>query len=264
MAFFVSKLLWIIANPANLLGILVVCVALAAVLRWRRLLAVAVTLLLLLCTMLTVTPLPNSVLAALENRFPRPDLAALGKVDGVIVLGGAVDTNRSGAFETLVVSDAGERLLALVDLGRRYPQAKLVMTGGSSNIDGEGAVREADLVRDRFLPMVGFDPNRVTFERESRNTDENARYSAALVTPQPGETWLLVTSAYHMPRAVGIFRKQGWPVVAYPVDYGSWPTRRISFDLLAGLQDFYWASREWIGLAYYRLLGRTETFFPAP
>ncbi|KJV08490.1 hypothetical protein VZ95_17480 [Elstera litoralis] len=264
MAFFVSKLLWIIANPANLLGILVLIAALAALLRWRRIGAVALTLLVLLCGMLTLTPVPNDLLSALENRFPQPDLAKLPKVDGVIVLGGAVDTHRSSAFATLVVTDAAERLLALVDLGRRYPAAKLVMTGGSADIDGEGAVREADLVRDRFLPMVGFDPARVVFERDSRNTDENARYSRALVAPQPGEVWLLVTSAYHMPRAVGIFRQQGWPVVPYPVDFGAAPDSQISFDLLGGLQNFYWASREWIGLTYYWALGRTESFFPAP
>ncbi len=264
MAFFVSKLLWIIANPANMLGLLVVLTAGAALVGWRRLSAVLLTVLVLLCGTLTLTPLPSALLGVLENRFPQPDLRKLAKVDGIIVLGGAVDTNRSAAFNTLVVSDAGERLLALVDLGRRYPNAKLVMTGGSANIDGEDAVREADLVRDRFLPMVGFDPARVIFERASRNTDENARFSAALVKPQPGETWLLVTSAYHMPRAVGIFRHQSWPVVPYPVDYGSWPESRITFDLLAGLHDFYWASREWIGLAYYWTLGRTESLFPAP
>ncbi|MFY8105738.1 MAG: YdcF family protein [Elstera sp.] len=264
MAFFVSKLLWIIANPANMLGLLVAFTAGAAVLGWRRVAAVLLTLLVLLCGTLTLTPLPNTLLATLENRFPQPDLAKLARVDGVIVLGGAVDTNRSAAFNTLVVSDAGERLLALVDLGRRYPNAKLVMSGGSADLDGGDTVREADLVRDRFLPMMGFDPTRVIFERDSRNTDENARYSARLVNPQPGETWLLVTSAYHMPRAMGIFRKQGWSVVPYPVDYGSWPESKIAFDLLAGLHDFYWASREWIGLVYYRALGRTESLFPAP
>ncbi len=265
MAFILSKLLWIIGNPANLLGLLVLLAAAAQMLRWHRLATLLLLGLVALCTALTLTPLPNAVLATLENRFPRPDLPALGRVDGIIILGGAVDTNRTAAFETLVVSDAAERLLALVDLGRRYPQAKLVMTGGSANLDPAAAVvREADLVRDKFLPMVGFAPDRVIFERDSRNTDENARYSAALVNPQPGEVWLLVTSAYHMPRAVGIFRKQGWPVVPYPVDYGACPDRCISFDLLAGMQSFYWASREWLGLAYYRAMGRTDSLFPGP
>lgn len=265
MAFFLSKLLWLIANPANLLGLLVLLTAAAQLLRWRRLTTVLLLALVALCAGLTLTPLPNAVLATLEGRFPRPDLTALARVDGIIVLGGAVDTNRTAAFETLVVSDAAERLLALVDLGRRYPQAKLVMTGGSANLDSAAtSVREADLVRDKFLPMVGFDPGRVIFERESRNTDENARYSAALATPQPGEVWLLVTSAYHMPRAVGIFRKQGWPVIAYPVDYGACSAACISFDLLAGMQSFYWASREWLGLAYYRAMGRTDSLFPGP
>lgn len=264
MAFILSKLLWMIANPANLLGVLVLVTTIAAVLRWRRLMIGTLALLLLLCGALTVTPLPNTILAALERRFPQPDLSKLPKVDGIIVLGGAVDTNRSGDFNSLVVTDAAERLLALSDLGRRYPAAKLVMTGGSANIDGEGALREADLVRDKFLPMVGMDPARVIFERESRNTDENARFSAALVKPQPGEVWLLVTSAYHMPRSVGIFRHQGWPVVPYPVDYGSSLDSPITFDLLSGMQSFYWGSREWIGLVYYRLLGRTDSLFPGP
>lgn len=264
MAFLFSKLFWLVLNPANLLGLLVVVATLAALLGWRRMSTGILVLLVLFCGALTLTPLPDAALSALENRFPRPDLTKFQKVDGIIILGGGVDTQRSRIFDTLSLTDAAERLLALVELERRYPEAKFVVSGGSAEFDQEGAAREADLIRDKFLPLVKIDPARVIFERNSRNTDENVRYSRALAAPQSGETWLLVTSAFHMPRAVGIFRQQNWPVIPYPVDYGSIPQQRITYDLLAGMQNFYWASHEWIGLFYYWTMGRTHQLFPGP
>jgi uncharacterized SAM-binding protein YcdF (DUF218 family) len=103
-------------------------------------------------------------------------------------------------------------------------------------------------------------------ERDSRNTDENARFTKALMKPQPGETWVLITSARHMPRSVGIFRKEGWRVLAYPVDY---LTPRsvgfgVGFGLASGLAAVDTAAYEWFGLVYYRLSGRIDAFFPGP
>ena len=89
----------------------------------------------------------------------------------------------------------------------------------------------------------------------------------AIVHPTPGEVWILVTSAFHMPRSVGLFRAQGWRVVPDPVDY------RTGF--LAGKTppplQFRWnltllsvALKEWFGMCTNWLLGHSESLFPGP
>jgi len=147
-------------------------------------------------------------------------------------------------------------------LARRYPEARLVFTGGSGYVF-TGELRETDVVR-HVLDGLGFDVSRIAFERESRNTFENAAFSRRLVNPQAGETWILITSAAHMPRSVGIFRRAGWPVLAYPVDYRSTHELTWSPDLLSGLDALNESLREWVGLIAYRLMDRTNALFPAP
>jgi uncharacterized SAM-binding protein YcdF (DUF218 family) len=149
-------------------------------------------------------------------------------------------------------------------LARRYPSALVVYSGGDDSLT-RGRTTEASEA-GRLLAAMGVDPARMVLEDRSRNTDENARFTGDIVHPEPSQVWLLVTSAWHMPRSMGLFRKAGFNVVAYPVDYRSrgdgadWraeeSTRRIrSFNL---------AVHEWIGLVVYRLTGRTDDLFPAP
>jgi uncharacterized SAM-binding protein YcdF (DUF218 family) len=130
---------------------------------------------------------------------------------------------------------------------------------------GEGAT-EAESVRQFFVDM-GLPPERVLLEDRSRNTDENALFSRDLIKPKPGERWLLVTSAYHMPRSIGIFRRAGFAVEPYPVD---WRTRGTAdwtraFDRMSeGLRRTDLATREWVGLLAYWATGRSAELFPGP
>lgn len=261
MSFIASKLFWWIANPGNVLLALLCLGVIALLLGRRRLgtwLAAIVAVLALAVTML---PVGSWLLLPLENRFPSPQLPA--QVDGIVVLGGSIDPIISAARHQPILTDSAERLFAFVALARRYPDAKLIFSGGSAALV-DTSEREADVARAVFA-AVGLDPARVTFERESRNTYENAIDSKRLADPKPGESWLLITSAYHMPRAVGCFRAQDWPVIPYPVDYGTVPTGNPpTFTLLGGLDEVHWALREWIGLTFYRLAGRTDRLFPGP
>jgi uncharacterized SAM-binding protein YcdF (DUF218 family) len=124
---------------------------------------------------------------------------------------------------------------------------------------------ESDVARQIF-GMLGLEGPRLLFDDRSRNTWENATESHALARPQPGETWLLVTSASHMPRSVGCFRRAGWSVVAWPVNYTTQPGGKGWFDppLSFRLGQAEWAAREYVGLLVYRLLGRTDALFPRP
>ena len=167
--------------------------------------------------------------------------------------------------DEVALNEAAERMTAMAELARRYPQARIVFSGGSGRLIFDG-VSEASLAA-RLFESFGIAKERITLEDKSRDTLENARFTKELVQPKPGERWLLVTSAHHMPRSVGLFRAEGFAVEAYPVDYRT----RGAIDLLRffstvgdGLRRTDTATREWVGLLVYRITGRTAELFPGP
>ncbi|WFU36672.1 YdcF family protein [Bradyrhizobium brasilense] len=261
MFFVLSKTLGIMLLPINFLigiGVIGTVLLLTRFARLGRRLMVAALLLLAICGF---SPLGNVLISTLEQRFPPWD-ASRGVPDGIIVLGGSIDADLSVAHGTPVVRSAADRVIAAAALARRYPNARLVFTGGSANLISNDA-READYAAEMFEGL-GIARSRLIIERRSRNTVENAEFSRALVDPKPGERWLLVTSAYHMPRSVGLFRKAGFNVEAYPVD---WRVGNVfSFGTLAieGLSRTDLGTREWIGLLAYHLAGRTDDLLPGP
>lgn len=222
----------------------------------------AVTLILL--ALAAFSPLGNLLLYPLESRFAPWD-PSRGAPDGIIVLGGSIDTDLSAAHRTPVVGHAADRLFAPAELARRYPNARIVFTGGTPRLVSTES-READHAAT-VLENVGIAKERLTLERDSRNTWENAIFTRQLVSPKPGERWLLVTSAFHMPRAMGVFRKAGFDVEAYPVDWRMGGRADLfSFTNMSvdGLGRTDVALREWIGLVAYRLIGRTGELLPGP
>jgi uncharacterized SAM-binding protein YcdF (DUF218 family) len=265
MFFYLSKVLWFFAEPSNLLMVIVALSTWALYGRQahlgRRFLVIA-TLLLLFFGM---GPGGAWLLIPLEDRFPQ--LAAdFPAPTGIIVLGGGVDEVVSSARNTAELSPAGTRMTASAALARRYPHARLVFTGGSGSLLG-GDVSEAEIAKRIYVGM-GIPADRLTLEQESRNTWENAVMTRDLVKPKPGEVWLLVTSAFHMPRSMGIFRKAGFEVVPCPVDYttrGWWQDYvRPSMDTAQGLRRLDVAAREWMGLVADYLSGKTTALFPSP
>ncbi|HXW25564.1 MAG TPA: YdcF family protein, partial [Xanthobacteraceae bacterium] len=180
-------------------------------------------------------------------------------------LGGAFETLVSTTRSDIPLNEAAERMTASAMLARRYPEARIIFTGGVGSLL-YGGPTEGDLAR-RFYASLGIPASRITIEEESRDTAENAAFTWPLADPKPGERWLLVTSAYHMPRAVGAFRRVGFAVEAYPVDYrtrGLDDLARPFASLGEGLRRTDVAVREWIGLAVYRMAGRTSELFPGP
>ena len=257
----VSKVVWYLFTPSTLLCALAGLGALLAGFGLRRWawLGVAASVLLLLCGL---TPIPNLVIRPLEERFP-PWREGARPPDGIIVLGGAFQPDVSESRDVVALNEAAERMTEFLALARRYPAARLVFTGGYGGILARGMPESA--VAERFFREFGLEPWRVLYEGRSRTTDENAVFTRDLVRPKPGERWLLVTSAYHMPRSIAVFRAAGFDVEAYPVDYR---TTRSATNVLsttgAGLQRFDTAMREWAGLLGYRLAGRSSELFPKP
>lgn len=250
----------VIANPGSLLlALLILALPLCW---WRRSRRFGIGLGLAVLVVILPLGLPDvrdRLGAPLEDRYPVPALPEA--VDGIIVLGGAEHPQIMAQRAMPELGASADRLVAFVALARRFPQAKLVFSGGSAIPQPAGARTEAD-VAEAVFARLGLDPARVTYERASRNTAENAANSRALVQPQPGEAWLLVTSARHMPRAVNSFAAQGWLVMPYPVDFRTGQSEAWRFNPLEGLLALNLFGKEWLGLIAYRIMGYTAEILP--
>jgi uncharacterized SAM-binding protein YcdF (DUF218 family) len=264
MFFYASKILLFLFRPSSFIVLLIVAGAvLAAGRRWpllgRRLLAAGIVLLLVVA----LSPLGNLLVLPLEERFPRGPLPA--GVTAILVLGGFEDARVTAGRGGLAVNEAAERLTEGLQLARRLPQARLIFTGGEGHLLPEGLDVAGPI--GRFFSDAGIAPERIVLEGRSRTTYENALLTHALLRPRPGDRYLLVTSAFHMPRAVGTFRAQGFDVIAWPVDYRTRDLGdglRLFESIPAGLERVDLAFKEWAGLVAYWLSGRSQSFWPSP
>jgi uncharacterized SAM-binding protein YcdF (DUF218 family) len=263
MFFVVSKIVGFFALPSNdmlAVGLIGLALTRTKSARAGRGLAAAALALFLAFGLL---PFGKVLMEPLEERFPPWD-AARGAPEGIVVLGGAIEPELVERPHS-ELNEAAERITVIAELARKYPSAKILYSGGNGHLLPRGG-SEAP-VAAALIETFGVPPGRLMLENESRNTAENAEFSRRLAMPKPGERWLLVTSAYHMPRSIGAFRQAGFAVEAYPVDYrnagtsGLW----IPFDsVAAGLGRTDTAAREWIGLVAYRATGRSSELFPSP
>lgn len=213
--------------------------------------------------LVTALPVGLLMLEPLENRFPVVTKFP-GPIDGIIVLGGTVSQLTTKYRGQPSLTGGAERLTEFIALAKQYPKAKLAFSGGSGMLLRQD-VKETETAR-LFFAQMGLDTTRVVFEDQSRNTYENAVYCYRILSPKPRERWVLITSASHMPRAVGSFRKAGWTVIPFPVDFSTYgpAQRHVGFNMMAGIGRFGTALRAWAGLIIYRVLDRTDTLFPAP
>jgi uncharacterized SAM-binding protein YcdF (DUF218 family) len=263
MTFLFGKIVWAVLQPGNLLLLCLLLGFLLLLLSRGRRGKVPIGLAAAALLALAVAPVGQAMLLALEERFPLP--AHLPeRIDGILVLGGAVDPRLSLAYGGTVFNAAVARVLAGIALARAHPEAKLALIGGEGDFFPVGYPEaEASLP---FVLGEGIERARVILEERSRSTHENAVFAKELIEPRPGQRWVLVTSAFHMPRSVAAFRAVGWDVIPYPADFRIDPATwlRPNFNLLDGLGSATTAGKEWIGLLAYRLLGWTREVFPAP
>ena len=264
MFFILSKVLGFFALPSNafisigLVGLVLLCT------RFTRLASWLVVTSLVLIAVAGLSPLGNALIIPLEQRFPPWD-PSRGPPAGIVVLGGAITPDVSMARNAVALNEGAERITVTAELARRYPDARIIYSGGRNALIFDEPIEAAVAVQQ--FEALGIARDRITAEEQSRNTVENAVSSRLIADPKPGERWLLVTSAYHMPRAIAVFRAAGFAVEAYPVD---WRTRgpidawRPFPSLGDGLRRTDTAVREWVGLLMYRLTGKTAELFPRP
>ncbi|MGI9520161.1 MAG: YdcF family protein [Hyphomicrobiaceae bacterium] len=266
MFYVLSKVFFFLIAPSHLCLLLLisglVLLRRRSTERWaRRLLAASATGFLVF----GFSPLGSALLLPLENRFQKPVFLERGAYTGIIFLGGFEDGGVSKARNTLALVDAGERLSETIRLAHQLPTAKIIFSGGPAKLILR--VEDARDSVDQYLRDVGIDGSRIVLETRSRNTWQNAVFTRKLLMPRPTDRFLLVTSAWHMPRAIGVFRKAGYHVIAYPVDYrtrGRADLWRPFSTLVNGLKRTDRALREWIGLWAYWVSGRSATLLPGP
>jgi uncharacterized SAM-binding protein YcdF (DUF218 family) len=262
MLAFLSKLFGALFQASNLLVFLALAGSMALLLKWRRLGVALLSVAMLGLVLVGFGPVGVLMMRPLEDRFARPP-ETMPEPTGIIVLGGII-AYPSASRDAIALTQDGERLNEAVALAYRYPNAKLVFSGRSF---GESGISEP-LIAKRFFMSLGVDESRIVLEDRSINTAENARFTRDLLMPELGQRWVLVTSASHMPRAVGAFRSARFPVIPYPVGYTT-----------SGRPDEYWGIRlevstnlvradvalhEWLGLVAYRIMGRTGSLLPGP
>jgi uncharacterized SAM-binding protein YcdF (DUF218 family) len=238
MIYYVSKVFWLIAAPTSALVLINAIAAFWAVLHGSTSAAWLAAAAASGLVIAAFTPLGVALMVPLENRFALSLPDSQAALNGIIVLAGH-----------------GARSDELAALSQRFPKASFIFSG----------FRFSPTDSENLLARLGVDPARVYMENRPRTTSEDALYCAALLKPKPSERWLLVTSALHMPRAVGCFRAAGFQVEPYPVHFETRsPNAFAWFASSFALSHLDTAAKEWIGLVAYRLMGKTDVLFPGP
>lgn len=252
--FWLSKLAWLVISPDSAL-IILFAMGLLCLLKSKLRLAKNIFITsFILFLIIGLFPVGEWLLYPLEKKYPHNP--KLEHVDGIIVLGGAEDAIRSDLWKQPVVGNAAERFFASIYLARRFPEAKLIYTSGSSSMV-EQRLKGADAAKQLYSQQ-GLDISKIIFERDSRNTWENAILSQKLAKPKQGETWVLITTGWHMVRSAGIFRKIGWNVTPYPVDFVSRYDKlfRLDWNFTGHLNNLKLGVKEWVGIAAYTFTGK--------
>lgn len=262
--FVISKLFWIAAQPLSLAFIFTIVGLFAAILHWRRTGLACAALGAAILFLTIYTSLGAYVLQGLEARFPKPSNDP-ESVSCMIVLGGAFETEVTTSRGGIEFNQSADRFVEALRLAVAFPSARIIVSGGDGSLSG---AYEGDAVASaRFFETFGIEPARLIEERLSRTTYENARNLKAALAEEGLHDCLLITSAYHMPRSIGLFRANGIAVHAWPTDYRTSGNVVLGFDFTQPSSNAQLAStamREWTGLLAYYLAGRIDTLYPAP
>lgn len=260
--FSVSKLAWLLIQPVSAVF---VALLLGVVLLWMGRVLLARAFLLAVAVAYGFVIFSNVgqlLLLPLENKYTKPALDDAQPVAGIIVLGGGFDGRVTQGRGGYALGEAGDRFTEAVSLAQRFGDVPIIISGGDASFIG---TTEGDAaIAPRFFEALGVSASRVLLEDRSRNTHENALYTAALIDDLPNRdgAWIVVTSAFHMPRSVASFALTPLEIIAWPVDYRTAGDERFRLgrdDPLRAIAEFNLAVREWIGIFVYRLTDRANS-----
>lgn len=259
--FYAAKIGWFIVEPDNLLVAMLFTVGILFLLNKTALAKKLFFLLSMFILIIALFPVGDWLIYPLETRFPaNPELP--DKVDGIILLGGSFLAENSDYWGKTQTNRYADRIFHFISLINQYPQAKAVFTGGNASLIGSHST-EVRIARKLFSEM-GIKEDRIIYEDKARNTYENGKYTHQMINPVQGERWVVVSSAFHLPRAVGVFCALDWSVIPYPADFQTRPDGLLtpSLDLGYHLVQLNEALREWAGLTAYYFTAKTSQWFP--
>lgn len=267
MFFYLSKLVWFFLQPSAACVFLILLGLSLNRTRFKKYGKPMIKTGAVLLLLIAFSPLGRQIMLPLEDRFPLITFEQQKQkpVDGIVVLGGTIQMVVSDQRGVPSIVSGAERIFEAVKLAHHFKQARIVLSGGPNSIL-DNPTADAEIVKQLMIDM-GIKPERIEVEGKSRNTYQNAMFAKDMAKPKPGENWLLITSAYHMPRSMGVFRQVGFSVSPYPVDYylGGEKSRFSPFYYaLDGVTVTDTAAKEWLGLLVYKLTGRSNAYFPKP
>jgi uncharacterized SAM-binding protein YcdF (DUF218 family) len=263
MFFYLSKIFWWLVLPINVVFLLLVVGVVCLVFQRRGLALTSMSVAVFIYVVFGMLPIGSYLLQTLEDRFPAV-VKMQDNIAGIIVLGGTLNPVTSEQRGQLMINGNVERVLSLIELSKYYKNIPIVYSGGSGLI-GRPDLKEAAMMKPLLQFLIN-NPENLILENESRNTFENAAFTKKVLGDKSSGKWVLVTSARHMPRAVGAFRHQGVDVLAYPVDYLTGKNTQLGWSInpAAGLNVFTTSLHEWLGLFAYYLTDKTTELFPSP
>lgn len=262
MFFILSKTLGLLLEPLVIPYLFLAIGFIARWRRWRWIMRLSFTTAIALPLTYGILPLSSLPLQFLESRIPRGEIGAK-QIDGIIVLGGFTGNGViAESHNQYGLVGSAERFTAAMALGRKRPQTPILFSGFSGELIQRGW-RESDNIRDLVQQLGGLNTT-VLYEENSRNTYENAVNSYQVFAVEPGTNWILITSANHMPRAIGSFAAAGWTgIVPYPVDYQTPKTGYTKlWDMGYGVSLMRHSLHEYVGLLVYYLTGRSTALLP--
>lgn len=214
----------------------------------------------ILSTLLIIIILPTGpwALTYFENRYPHLRIIPPDAV-GIIVLGGSFNLKVTQARGVTSYNNAAGRIIAFAELAYQNPDKRFVFSG--RGVFEDPHLNESYITKELFKNL-GFDVSKMIFEDQSKNTLENAIFTAKILKPHPQEKWVLVTSASHMPRAMGLFRKAGFNIIPYPVDYHTTGSYNFNFCLGRCFQAWSIVFHEYLALTRNYLMGHSDELIP--
>ena len=259
MSFYLSKVLWLIINPFNIFIFITMFTIFLYFIKFRRLSLIIFIINFNFLVFISFLPIGSYLIYNIEKEF-HSNIKIPERVDGILILSGATNPILFKEYNQISLNDSAERLVESVMIIRKFEKAKVIFSGGS------GFVNRSDLghsqVAKLFYKKIGVDINKIYFEDKSRNTYENIIYSKSIAKPKKNENWLLITSAFHMKRALLIAEKNKWKLIPFAVDFKNIKEFKLTpnLNLLSNLNSFQNGLHEWLGLVSHYLMGRTDKF----
>ena len=260
MSFYLSKILWLIINPFNIFLFFIFFGFFANFFLRDIIFKITLFFVILTFIIIAVIPTGNYMFYQLEKKFHLKTILP-EQIDGILILSGATNPLLTKEFDQINLNGSVERLTESIQLHKKYPAATIIYSGGS------GSLKYPDLthsyVAKKFFIQQQVNLDKIIFESKSRNTFENIFYSKEISSPQPNENWILVTTAFHMTRALNVAEKLNWEFIPYAVDFYipkkfSW---KPSLNFIGNIYSMHSASHEWVGLVAYYLMGRTNKIY---